>query len=201
VNGAPPRPRAFLVRHGETEWSAEGRHTGRTDVPLLDRGREEAKRIGARLARERFVLVLTSPLSRARETCELAGFGPVAEVTDDLLEWDYGQYEGRRTPEIRKERPGWTLWSGGVPGGETAEDVARRADRVIDRVRSVNGDVALFAHGHVLRVTAARWLGQPPEAGRWYMLSPTTLSVLGWERETPAIERWNEACHLEEREP
>ena len=201
MNGAPPRPRAFLVRHGETEWSAEGRHTGRTDVPLLDRGREEAKRIGARLARERFVLVLTSPLSRARETCELAGFGPVAEVTDDLLEWDYGQYEGRRTPEIRKERPGWTLWSGGVPGGETAEDVARRADRVIDRVRSVNGDVALFAHGHVLRVTAARWLGQPPEAGRWYMLSPTTLSVLGWERETPAIERWNEACHLEEREP
>jgi probable phosphoglycerate mutase len=201
VSGAAPRPRAFLVRHGETEWSAGGRHTGRTDVPLLDRGRAEAKRIGARLARERFVLVLTSPLSRARETCELAGFGPVAEVTDDLLEWDYGQYEGRRTPEIRNERPGWTLWSGGVPGGETAEDVARRADRVVHRVRSVDGDVALFAHGHVLRVIAARWLGQPPEAGRWYMLSPTTLSVLGWERETPAIERWNEACHLEESEP
>jgi probable phosphoglycerate mutase len=187
----------LLVRHGETEWSRSGRHTGRTDVPLTDRGRREAERLGTRLAKERFVLVLTSPLGRARETCDLAGFGAVAEVTDDLLEWDYGEYEGRRTADIRQERPGWTLWSGGVPGGETADDVARRADRVVERVRAVEGDVALFSHGHVLRVLGARWLGQPPDAGRGYALSTAALSVLGWERDTPVLELWNETCHLD----
>ena len=198
MSGEASLPRAFLVRHGETEWSASGRHTGRTDVPLTDRGRREAERLGARLAKERVVLVLTSPLSRARETCELAGFGAVAEVTDDLLEWDYGEYDGRRTAEIRTERAGWTLWSGGVPGGETADEVARRADRVIDRVRGTNGDVALFSHGHILRVIAARWLCQPPEAGRLYALSTAALSVAGWERETPVLELWNERCRLQE---
>jgi probable phosphoglycerate mutase len=200
VSDPLPRPRAFLVRHGETEWSLSGRHTGRTDIPLTDRGRREAERLGARLAKERFALVLTSPLGRARETCELAGFGAVAEVTNDLLEWDYGEYEGRLTSDIRKERPGWTLWSDGVPGGETADDVARRADRVINRIRAVEGDVALFSHGHVLRVIGARWLCQPPEAGRGYLLSTAALSVLGWERETPALELWNETGHLAQEE-
>jgi probable phosphoglycerate mutase len=205
--------RVFLIRHGETEWSLTGRHTGRTDVPLTHRGRRQAERLGRRLAKERFALVLTSPLSRARETCELAGFGAVAPgargsppeiaVSDDLVEWDYGAYEGRTTPEIREERPDWTVWTGGVPGGETVEDVGRRADRVLARVRAAasgpeeDSDVALFAHGHVLRVTAARWLDQPPDAGRLYALSTATLSVLGFERETPVIELWNEACHLE----
>jgi broad specificity phosphatase PhoE len=190
--------RVFLVRHGETEWSAAGRHTGRTDVPLTDRGRRQAERLGARLAKEEFALVLTSPLSRAQETCRLAGFGAVAEMTDDLLEWDYGAYEGRTTEDIRTERPGWTLWTGGVPGGETAAAVTLRADRLLTRVGTVGGDVALFAHGHVLRVVTARWLDQPPEAGRLYRLLTATVSVLGWERETPVIERWNEACHLDD---
>jgi broad specificity phosphatase PhoE len=193
----------FLIRHGETEWSVAGRHTGRTDVPLTDRGRRQAERLGRLLAKEHFALVLTSPLSRARETCELAGFGAVAELTNDLVEWDYGAYEGRTTPEIREERPGWTVWTDGVPGGETVEELGRRADRVLARVRAAasgsgaDSDVALFAHGHLLRVAAARWVGQPPDAGRLYALSPATLSVLGFERETPVIELWNEACHLE----
>jgi broad specificity phosphatase PhoE len=190
-------PRVFLVRHGETEWSRSNRHTGRTDVPLTDRGRDQAKALGARLAGEGFGLVLTSPLTRALETCRLAGLGDDAHLTDDLVEWDYGDYEGRRTDDIRVERPGWTLWAGGVPGGETAEEVGARADRVIAKARGVDGNVALFAHGHVLRVLAARWLGQSPRDGSLYHLSVATLSVLGWERETPVIDLWNEACHLE----
>jgi probable phosphoglycerate mutase len=192
------QPRIFLVRHGATEWSVTGQHTGRTDVPLTEEGRRQAKRLGARLARERFALVLVSPLSRARETARLTGFGDVAEVDPDLVEWDYGDYDSLTSADIRKERPGWTIWRDGVPGGETLEQVAARADRVLARVRSVEGNVVLFAHGHILRVLAARWLEQAPvEAARYY-LSTASLSVLGWERETPVIDRWNEACHLED---
>jgi probable phosphoglycerate mutase len=190
-------PRIFLVRHGATEWSVLRRHTGRTDLPLTDEGREEVERLGVRLARERFSLVLVSPLVRARETARLTGFGDVAEIEADLVEWDYGDYDGRTAEEIRRDRPGWTPWHGGYPGGETLDDLAARADRVLTRVRSVDGDVALFAHGHILRVITARWLEQPPvEAARYY-LSTASLSVLGWERETAVIDRWNEACHLD----
>jgi probable phosphoglycerate mutase len=195
VSASPPR--IFLVRHGATEWSVIRRHTGRTDLPLTDQGREEVKQLAVRLARERFALVLVSPLTRALETARLTGFGEVAEVEPDLVEWDYGDYDGRTADEIRQERPGWTPWHGGYPGGETLEDLAVRADRVVNRVREVEGDVALFAHGHILRVITARWLEQPPmEAARYY-LATASLSVLGWERETSVIDRWNEACHLE----
>lgn len=190
-------PRIFLVRHGATEWSVTRRHTGRTDLPLTAQGREEVKRLAVRLARERFALVLVSPLTRALETARLTGFGEVAQVEPDLAEWDYGAYDGRTAAEIRRERPGWTPWHGGYPGGETLEDLAARADRVVDRVRDVEGDVALFAHGHILRVITARWLEQPAvEAARYY-LATASLSVLGWERETAVIDRWNEACHLD----
>ena len=190
-------PRIFLVRHGATEWSVSRRHTGRTDLPLTDQGREEVKRLAVRLGRERFALVLVSPLTRALETARLTGFGEVAQVEADLAEWDYGAYDGRTAAEIRQERPGWTPWHGGYPGGETLEDLSARADRVVDRVRNVDGDVALFAHGHILRVITARWLEQPAvEAARYY-LATASLSVLGWERETAVIDRWNEACHLD----
>jgi probable phosphoglycerate mutase len=182
--------RLFAVRHGETEWSLSGRHTGRTDVPLLDVGRERAKKVGEFLSGETFALVLTSPLSRARETAALAGF-PDAAVDDDLREWDYGDYEGLKTLDIRKDRPGWFLWDDGVPDGETIDEVAARADRVIERVRQVDGEVLVFAHGHILRVIGARWLDQPPGFGRHLILSPATLSILGYEREAPAIETWN----------
>jgi probable phosphoglycerate mutase len=189
-------PRIFLIRHGATEWSVLRRHTGRTDLPLTEEGRAEVERLAARLARERFALVLVSPLVRARETARLTGFGEVAEVEPDLVEWDYGDYDGRTAVEIRQDRPGWTPWHGGYPGGETLDDLGARADRVVARVRNVEGDVALFAHGHILRVITARWLEQPPvEAARYY-LSTASLSVLGWERETAVIDRWNEGCHL-----
>ena len=190
-------PRVHLVRHGATEWSVTGQHTGRTDIPLTEEGRHQAERLAARLARERFALVLVSPLARARETAEITGFGDVAEVDPDLVEWDYGDYDGRTAAEIRRERPGWTPWHGGFPGGETLEEVAARADRVVARVRGVDGDVALFAHGHILRVIAARWLEQPPIEAAHYYLATASLSMLGWERETPVIDRWNEACHLD----
>ncbi|MEY2431896.1 MAG: hypothetical protein QOC92_1621 [Acidimicrobiaceae bacterium] len=182
--------RLFAVRHGETEWSLRGQHTGRTDVPLLDVGRERAKKVGEFLSGRTFALVLTSPFSRARETAALAGF-PDATVVDDLREWDYGDYEGLKTLDIRKDRPGWFLWDDGVPDGETIDEVAARADRVIQRVRQVDGDVLVFAHGHILRVLAARWLDQPPGFGRHLILSPATLSILGYEREAPALETWN----------
>jgi probable phosphoglycerate mutase len=181
-----------LVRHGQTEWSAGGRHTGRTDVPLTKEGRQQARALGTSLGRWRFAVVLTSPLQRAAETCRLAGLGEAAGVREDLREWDYGDYEGRTTPDIRGERPGWTLWTEGVPGGESAESVGRRADRIIEEVRAAGGDAALFAHGHVLRVLAARWIGLPPMWGGSLALDTATLSVLGYERETPAIIRWNE---------
>ena len=181
-----------LVRHGESEWSRDGKHTGHTDVPLTDGGRQQARVVGEALRGRDFALVLTSPLSRAFETCGLAGFGDRAERRDDLMEWNYGAYEGRTTPEIREERPGWTLWRDGVPGGETIEQVASRVDLVIEEIRGADGDALLFAHGHVLRVLTARWLGLEPHAGRLFALDPATLSTLGHERETPVIRVWNE---------
>jgi broad specificity phosphatase PhoE len=180
-----------LVRHGETEWSRAGKHTGRTDVPLTDEGREQATALGAALRDRGFALVLTSPLSRAAETCRLAGLGDVAQERADLREWDYGAFEGRTTAEIREERPGWTLWRDGVPGGETAADVGARADRVIAELRDAEGDAVVFAHGHLLRVLAARWLRLEPAHGRLFALDTATLSVLGYERETPVVRLWN----------
>ena len=180
-----------LVRHGETAWSLSGQHTGATDIPLTEGGRVEARRLGADLADRHFALVLSSPMSRALETCRLAGFDSRVEVTDDLCEWDYGDYEGRTTVDIRTERPDWTLWSDGVPEGETAADVGARADRVIRRSQRVGGDALLFGHGHALRVLAARWLELPPADGRLFALSPATVSVLGYEREIRVIRKWN----------
>jgi broad specificity phosphatase PhoE len=180
-----------LVRHGETEWSRSGQHTGNTDIPLTDAGRGAAKALRVPLHERTFARVLTSPLQRASETCRLAGFGDVAELRDDLREWDYGAYEGRKTADIRKERPDWSLWRDGVPDGETAAEVGARVDGVITDVRSEDGDVLMFAHGHVLRVLAARWVGLGPEEGRLFALDPATLSVLGYERETPVIRLWN----------
>jgi probable phosphoglycerate mutase len=182
-----------LVRHGETEWSRAGKHTGRTDVPLTEQGRRRAQAVGALLSAREFAVVLSSPLGRALETCRLAGFGDRALLRDELMEWDYGAYEGRTTAEVRKERPGWTLWRDGVPGGETIDQVAERVDRVIAETRSADGDALLFAHGHVLRVLAARWLGLEPDMGRLLALDPATISTLGYERETPVIRLWNQA--------
>ena len=181
-----------LVRHGETEWSREGRHTGRTDVPLTEQGRRQAEAVGAALGDRDFALVLTSPLGRALETCRLAGFGDRAQPRDELMEWDYGAYEGRTTSEIREERPGWTLWRDGVRDGETIEQVGQRVDRVLEQIRTIEGDALLFAHGHVLRVLTARWLELEPDAGRLFALDPATLSTLGYERETPVIQLWNQ---------
>jgi broad specificity phosphatase PhoE len=181
-----------LVRHGETEWTRAGKHTGHTDIPLTEAGRREAVAVGEALRGRTFALVLTSPLRRAAETCRLAGFGDVAVPRDDLMEWDYGAYEGRTTIDIRKERPGWSLWRDGVPEGEMPAEVGARVDEVIGQVRTVAGDVAVFAHGHVLRVLAARWLGLGPDGGQLFALDPATLSVLGYERETAVIRLWNE---------
>jgi broad specificity phosphatase PhoE len=186
----------WLVRHGETEWARLGRHTGRTDIPLTDVGREQARALGRELGSHPFALVLTSPLARAAETTAIAGF-PDARPDPDLREWDYGQLEGRLTPDIRAEFPGWTIWRGPWPGGETIEEVAARADRVVARARAVDGDVLLVAHGHLLRVLAARWLGLLPASGGLFALGTASISVLGWEREAPVVERWNEACHLD----
>ena len=191
------RSRLWLVRHGETEWARLGRHTSRTDVPLTDRGRIEAAAVGRRLQGHRFVAVLSSPMSRALETARIAGFGDRAEVLDDLREWDYGADEGRTTAEIREAGDGrerWTIWRDGPRGGEPIEQVGERADRVIARAHDQPGDVLVFAHGHVLRVLAARWLTLPPIDGRHFALGTATISVLGWERDTPVIERWNEAA-------
>jgi broad specificity phosphatase PhoE len=192
VSAEPSAGHVVLVRHGETEWTLSGQHTGRTDIPLTARGRREAQRLATRFAGHRFALVLSSPMSRALDTCRLAGLGEHVVVTDDLHEWDYGEYEGLRTADIRRERPQWLLWRDGAPNGETAEDVATRVDRVIDRARDAGGDVAVFAHGQVLRVLAARWVGEEPAAGAHYALSPASLSVLAWEREVPVIARWND---------
>jgi broad specificity phosphatase PhoE len=185
-------PEVVLIRHGETLWSRDGKHTGRTEIQLTEEGRRQSERVGDKLRERRFALVLASPLQRAAETCRLAGLGDVAVFREELMEWDYGAYEGRTTAEIRTDVPGWSLWRDGVPGGETAADVGRRVDALIPDVRAVDGDVALFAHGHLLRVLAARWLGLPPTEGRLFALDPATISILGHERETPVIRRWNE---------
>jgi probable phosphoglycerate mutase len=186
------RPRIWLVRHGETEWARGGRHTGRTDIPLTDVGRAQAVALAGKLAGHRFAGVLSSPLSRALETARIAGFGDRVELSDDRREWDYGADEGRTTAAIRRERPGWSIWTAGPKDGEAAASIAARADRVIARVRGGHGDVLCFAHGHLLRVLAARWLGLAAADGRLFALSTATISVLGWERETAVIERWNE---------
>ena len=188
-------PQIWLVRHGETEWSRDGRHTGLTDIPLTDLGRAQAEALGAGLAGHRFGLVLTSPRSRALDTARLAGLGDVAVVDPDLAEWDYGALEGRRTEEIVADDPGWTIWTGPWPGGETADQVSARADRVLAHCGrpGVDGDALLFGHGHMLRVLAARWLGLPGPLGSLFGLSTATLSVLGWERGRHIIETWNSA--------
>lgn len=191
-------PRLILVRHGHTDWSESGRHTGWTDVPLNDAGRRQARLLAARLSGMAFALVLSSPLSRALETCRAAGLGAAAEIDPDLREWDYGEVEGRTTDEIRASRPGWTVWEGPVPGGESLGDVGRRVDRVIERALAVDGDVAIFGHGHGLRILTARWLGLEPAAGALFELSTATISRVGWERERRVIELWNDAAHLAE---
>ena len=191
-------PAVYLVRHGETAWSLSGQHTGFTDLPLTERGERNACRLGKRLSGLRFARVFTSPLQRAARTSELAGFGPAAEVDRDLLEWDYGQYEGRRTKEICATRPDWQLFRDGCPGGESPDQVGARADRVVSRVRAVDGDVLLFSSGHFLRVLAARWLGLEPAAGRHFVLSTASLSALGYEHSLaePAIVLWDETRHV-----
>jgi probable phosphoglycerate mutase len=186
------RQQVVLVRHGDTEWAVQGRHTGRTDVPLTERGRQQAASLARLLQGRKFARVLVSPLQRALETCRLAGFGDVAEVREDLAEWDYGGYEGRTTSEILAERPGWTLWDDGVPGGETVEDVGRRADRVIAEIRATDGDVAIFAHGHILRILAARWIDLAPKGGQRFALDPAGVSVLGYEHTWAVLAHWNE---------
>ena len=184
-------PTVYLARHGETAWSLSGQHTGLTDIPLTERGEQNARSLGERLRGLTFAQVFTSPLQRASRTCELAGFGRVAQVDRDLVEWNYGAYEGRRTAEILSERPGWRLFRDGCPGGESPDDVGARADRVIARARAVDGNVALFAHGHILRVIAARWIDLPASAGQNFLLDTGTLSVLGHYQEIPAIKIWN----------
>jgi probable phosphoglycerate mutase len=186
-----PAMEILLARHGETEWSRDMRHTGLTDVPLTEEGRRQAERLRALLGGRRFHRVLSSPLARALDTCRLAGLEAHAERSDALLEWDYGDYEGLTTVQIREERPGWFLWRDGCPGGESAADVASRVDPLIEELRAQPDDVALFAHGHVLRVLAARWIGLGPEGGALLALSTATLSVLGYERETAVIRSWN----------
>jgi probable phosphoglycerate mutase len=197
VSEPVPERQVYLVRHGETEWARLGRHTGRTDVPLTDVGREQARTLGRRLAGHDFALVLTSPLSRATETAALAGFAD-ARPDPDLQEWDYGVLEGRLTSDIRADDPDWTIWTGPWPGGETLAQVGARADRVIARCLApdVTGDALLFAHGHLLRALAARWIGQPPSGGRMFALGTATIGILGWDRENRVIETWNEACSL-----
>jgi broad specificity phosphatase PhoE len=182
----------WLVRHGETPWSKSGQHTGRTDIAMTPEGERQAATLAARLGRRPFALVLSSPLGRARETARLAGYGEVMQTTDDLREWNYGDYEGRTTADIRREQPGWSVWTSGLPGGETVDEVGARVRRVIERARKAGGDVALFGHAHALRILAACWLGLAPADGRYFKLDPASISILGYERETPVIVRWNE---------
>jgi probable phosphoglycerate mutase len=191
-------PAVYLARHGETTWSLTGQHTGLTDLRLTERGERNAGALGERLNGLKFAKVFASPLQRARRTCELAGFRDAVEVDRDLLEWNYGDYEGRRTCEIHAERPDWELFRDGCPGGESPEQVRARADHVVSRVRAVEGDVLLFSSGHFLRVVAARWLGLEPAAGRFFMLSTASLSALGYEhnRCQPVIRLWDDTRHV-----
>jgi probable phosphoglycerate mutase len=186
-----PAPAVVLVRHGATEWSQSGRHTSFTDEPLTDEGRAQAHALAPRLAAWSFTLVLTSPRARARETCEFAGLGARAEVTDDLAEWNYGDYEGRTSDDIGREHPGWTIFTADPPAGETAADVGARADRIIDRAIAADGPVALFSHGHFLRVLGARWIGLPVAGGALLALDTASVSVLGDERGTRVLRIWN----------
>ena len=181
----------FAIRHGETAWSLSGQHTGTTDIPLTDNGRRLAERMRPVLAKEAFTLVLCSPMQRARETCELAGLGDKAGLDRDLVEWNYGEYEGLAPTQIHESAPGWLIFRDGCPGGESPEEVAARADRVIARARAAEGDVALFAHGHVLRVLAARWIGLSAGSGQHFLLDTGTLCVLGYYRDIPAVKVWN----------
>ena len=181
----------WLIRHCETEWSLSGAHTSRTDIPLTPTGRERAAAIGRYLAGKQFALVLTSPMLRARDTCRLAGFGDVAQIEPNLCEWDYGDYEGLTTRQIQAERPGWSLWEDGTPNGESVDHAAARTQAVIARALEAPGDVALFAHGHILRILAGGWLGLPANSGRLFALSTAALSTLGYEREARVISRWN----------
>lgn len=192
-------PVIYLARHGETAWSLTGQHTGLTDVPLTERGESNARKLGERLKGMSFAKVWSSPLRRALRTCELAGFGSVAEIEGDLVEWNYGEYEGRRTAEIRAERPDWQLFRDGCPGGESPAEVVTRADRVVTRVRAIHGDVLLFSSGHFSRVLAARWIGLGITAdARRFMLSTASLSALGYENDLsqPVIRLWNETRHV-----
>lgn len=194
-------PRILLARHGQTEWSLSGKHTGRTDVPLLEEGRRGAKLLGERLHRAPHdglpgAEIRTSPLARARETCELAGFAERASTWDTLMEWDYGAYEGMTPDEIQAVRPGWLIWRDGVPQGESLAEVTARADEVVAWARSADRDVLVFAHGHILRSIGARWLGLPIDFAARVRLNPTSLSVLGWAYDEPAIESWNDLGHL-----
>jgi broad specificity phosphatase PhoE len=181
----------WLIRHGETEWSLSGAHTSRTDIPLTERGKERATKIRDYLAQRKFSLVLTSPLQRARETCRIAGYADVAHIEENLREWDYGIFEGRTTADIRKDQPDWSIWDSPVPEGEPVEHVAARAQKVIDRALQVGGDVALFAHAHILRILAATWLGLEPRGGRLFALGTGSVSTLGYERETRVVCTWN----------
>jgi probable phosphoglycerate mutase len=194
----PRSPVLVLVRHGETAWSRSGQHTGRTDIPLLEDGRLMALELRKPLRRWDFAAVWTSPLSRASETCALAGYGDVAELRTDLMEWNYGTFDGKTKDEIRATSPNWTLWNDGVPCGETARDVGARADRVIAEARSVEGNVLVFAHGHLLRVLTARWLGLPATEGRLFALSTASISVLGFDSDgdQPVLQLWNDTTHL-----
>ena len=190
-------PMVYLVRHGETAWTLSGQHTGLTDLPLTERGERDARRLEERLRGVPFTKVFTSPLQRATRTCELAGFGAVAEIDRDLLEWNYGEYEGRRTTDIHKERPEWQLFRDGCPGGESPNQVGARADRVVHRMRAIKGDVLVFSSGHFLRVLAARWLGLEPTAGRFFLLSTASVSALSYEHNLfePVIQLWNHTRH------
>jgi broad specificity phosphatase PhoE len=191
IRSAATSQRIVVVRHGETAWSREKRHTGRSDLPLTAEGREQALALDAQLAHLPFTAVFVSPLQRARETCELAGYADRAVVDADLIEWDYGEYEGLTSAEIQQDRPGWSLFADGVIGGETIDDVAARADRVITRVRSVEGDVLLFGHGHQLRILTALWLHFPPAAAQHLQLATASPSTLGFEHDWTALLSWN----------
>jgi probable phosphoglycerate mutase len=192
-------PLVYLARHGETEWSITKQHTGLTDLPLTDRGEQNARQLGQRLQGLSFAQVITSPLQRASRTCELAGFGAVAEVDADLVEWNYGEYEGQTTAAIQRQRPGWELFRDGCPGGESADEMANRVNRVIERVRAIDGDVLLFSHGHLLHIFAACWLDLGLSAGRCFYLSTAALSILGYhhDRDDPVIRLWNDCSHID----